>query len=183
MQTGETGKVRAEYRTDALLGQHMHLHVGGPRRFGEHQQGIQPRAPRVQVTLTGGQVQAQLRQVRLEPAQARDEPARQQAARTAEHERRIGTALAQLGTNATQAIEGVKTRIAQAKPCICEFNATPVLDEQAHAQVLFQHLQLSAHRTVGDMQLFGRLADAVEPGSGFEGPKGIERWQVLAHDV
>ncbi len=40
-------------------------------------------------------------------------------------------------------------------------------------------LQLPADRAVGDMQLFGRLTDAVQPGSGLKGAQGIERWKVV----
>lgn len=49
--------------------------------------------------------------------------------------------------------------------------------------MLFKHLQLPADGAMGNVQLLGCLADAVEPGCGFESPKGIEGRQVLAHNV
>lgn len=164
-------------------GQFIDLHVRRPRRLGKHQQGIQPRAAGVQVPFTGGKVQAQVRQVGVQAPQARNQPARQQAAGAAEDERRVGAATGQLGANVPQALEGLAAGIAQTNPGICEFNATSILDEQAQAQVLFQHFQLPAHRAMGHVQLFGSLADTVEPGSGFEGPQGIQGGQVAAHGI
>ncbi|MNG04325.1 hypothetical protein D3C84_874490 [compost metagenome] len=112
LQAVEAGEVRAEHRANALLGQHMNLHVRRPRWLGKHQQGVQPRAARVEIAFSGRQVQAQLRQVRLQPAQPRDEPACQQATGTAEDERRIGAALAQFGAHPAQTLERVAAGIA-----------------------------------------------------------------------
>ena len=106
------GKAGAEYRADSLAGQFIHLHIRRPWRLGEHQQRVQPGATRVQVAFARRQVQAQLRQVGLQAPQPRDEPARQQAARAAQHERRVGAVLAQLGTHAAQALEGLAAGIA-----------------------------------------------------------------------
>jgi hypothetical protein len=39
--------------------------------------------------------------------------------------------------------------------------------------VLFEDFDLPTDGTVGDVQLLGRLADAVQAGSGFEGTQGI----------
>ncbi|MNR19022.1 hypothetical protein D3C85_1357860 [compost metagenome] len=67
----------AHYRANSLIGQHMPLHVRRPRRFGEHQQGVQTRATRVQIAFAGRQMQTQVRQLGLQAPQARNEPARQ----------------------------------------------------------------------------------------------------------
>lgn len=174
VQARITGVARAEHRADAFAGQLMYLHVRRPGRLGENQQGIQPWPPWVQIAFAGGQVQAQVRQVGIQPAQARNQPTRQQAAGTTEDERRIGAALSELGTNIPQPLEGLTAGVPQANPGICEFNATSILAEKAQPQVFLKHLQLPADRTVGDMQLLGGLADAVQPGGGFEGPQGIQ---------
>ena len=81
--------------------------------------------------------------------------------------------MAELGAHAAQAVEGFATGIAQAYAGICEFDATPVLHEQRDAQVLFKYLDLSADGAMGDVQRFGRLADAVEPCGSLEGPQGV----------
>ncbi|MNJ58004.1 hypothetical protein D3C77_536160 [compost metagenome] len=122
-------------------------------------------------------MQAQFWQVRLEPAQSRDKPARQQAAGATEDKRRIGAALADFCTNPAQALKSIAAGIAQAHAGICEFKAASFFDEQRHAKMLFKHLQLAAHCAMSNMQLLGCLADTVEPGGGFKGPKGIERGQ------
>ncbi|MNJ72820.1 hypothetical protein D3C77_695300 [compost metagenome] len=47
--------------------------------------------------------------------------------------------------------------------------------------MFFKHLELPANRTMGDMQLLGRVTDTVQAGSGFEGAKRIQRRKVMAH--
>ncbi|MNI74365.1 hypothetical protein D3C73_1304470 [compost metagenome] len=126
-------------------------------------------------------MQAQLRQIRLQPPQPRDEPARQQAARAAQHEWRLADIPAEFGADTAQPVERFTTGITQPDAGICEFDATPVLDEQGHAQVFLQHLDLPAHGAMSYMQRLGSLADAIEPGGGFEGPQGVQGRKVVGH--
>ncbi|BFT60534.1 hypothetical protein PMm318_A12930 [Pseudomonas moorei] len=79
----------------------------------------------------------------------------------------------EFGANRTQALKGLSTGIAQTHTGICEFQATSVLDEQAHAKVFFEHLQLPADCAVSDVKLLGCLTDAVQASRGFKGPEGI----------
>src|SRR5690606_12643030 len=119
----------------------------------------------------------------LEPSEPWDEPACQQAARATEDEGGLADIAAEFHADPAQAVERLATGIAQANPGICEFDAAPILDEQGHAQVLLEHLDLPTDSPMGDMQRFGRQADAVQPGSRLEGSQGIEGRKVLAHDV
>ena len=48
--------------------------------------------------------------------------------------------------------------------------------EQADAQPVFQLLQLSANRTVGNAQFGGSLLQVAEACYGLEGAQCIERW-------
>ncbi|MCY1300057.1 hypothetical protein D9M70_496150 [compost metagenome] len=172
---------RAEHRADALGGQLEHAHVRRPRRRGEPQGGVQPGVTRVEVALAGRQLQAQLRQRAVEAVQARDEPARQQAAGTAEHERRVGAALLEFAADRAQARERLAAGIAQAQPGIGEFYAASVLAEQAQPEVLLKRADLPAHRAVGDVQLLGGLADAEQPGRRLEGAQGVQRGEFVGH--
>ena len=88
---------------------------------------------------------------------------------------------AQLGAHSTQAVEGIGTGVTQPHTGICEFDATPVLHEQRYAQVLFKYLDLPADGAMGDVQRFGRLADAVETSGGLESPKGVEGREIVGH--
>ncbi|GID08775.1 hypothetical protein TMM008_59770 [Pseudomonas sp. 008] len=89
--------------------------------------------------------------------------------------------MGQLGANAAQTLEGFGAGIAQTNAGICEFKAASILDEQAHAEVFLQYLELPADCAMGDVQLFGSLTDAVQAGSGFEGAKRVQRGEVMAH--
>jgi hypothetical protein len=91
--------------------------------------------------------------------------------------------LRQFGANTAQALERLAAGVAQSCAGICEFQAASFLDEQADAQVLFQHFELTADGTVGHVQLFGGLTDAVQPGGGFERTQGVQRGKVVAHGV
>lgn len=75
-QAIEAGKMRAKHRPDTLLSQHMHLHVRRPWGFSVYQQCIEPWTTGVEVTFTCGQVQAQLRQIRLQATKPGDKPTR-----------------------------------------------------------------------------------------------------------
>ncbi len=105
---------RAHDRADAFAGELKNLHVRRPGWLGKYQQGIQPRSSRIEIAFSGRQVQAQVRQVGIEPPQSRDKPARQQASRATEHEWRIGCALCEFGANAAQALEGFAAGVTQA---------------------------------------------------------------------
>ncbi|MNP64767.1 hypothetical protein D3C76_1602920 [compost metagenome] len=76
-------------------------------------------------------MQAQIRQVGIEPAQAGNKPACQQTSRAAQDKRGIGRTLRQLCTNTTQSLERIGADIPQAQAGICEFQAASILDEQA----------------------------------------------------
>src|SRR3990167_8569556 len=107
MQFGEMRITRAKHWADALGSQLEHLHIGRPRWLGEPQGGVHASAAWVQIAFAGGQLQAQLWQLAVEPVQARNKPACQQAARAGQDEWRIGLALLQLGAGAAQAAEQV----------------------------------------------------------------------------
>ena len=169
MQCGELRITWAKHRADALGGQLEHLHIRWPRRFGEPQGGIHSAAPWVQLAFTGGQLQAQFRQLAVESVQTRDKPARQQATRAGQDKRRVGLPLLQLGTGAAQAVEQFGADIAQANAGICEFKATTFLAEQRYTEVLFQAAHLAADRAMSDMQFVGCLADAVQARRCFKG--------------
>ncbi len=173
--------VGAEHRADALGGQLEHPHVRRPGRFGVPQRGVQPGPVRVQFALAGRELQAQLRQVAVEPVQPRDEPARQQAAGATEHERRLGGLPLQLGAGAAQALEGVAGDIAQADTGIGEFYAASFLDQQGQPKLRFQLPNLPTDGAMGDMQLGGRLLQAAETRHGLEGAQGIERGKAGVH--
>ncbi len=128
-------------------------------------------------------MQAQVGQVSIEPSQARNEPARQQTARAAQHEGCFVIDPAQFGANGAQAIKRLGTDIAQPITGICEFQAAPIFDEQGNAKMLFKHLQLTTDCPVGNVQLLGGLADAVQTGSGFKGAQGVERRKVATHNL
>lgn len=180
-QAIEAGKMRAKYRPDTLLSQHMHLHVSRPRGFSVHQQCIEPWTTWVEVTFPCGQVQAQLRQIRLQATKPWDKPTRQQAPRAAQHKWRLADIAAEFCTHAAQPVEGLTAGIAQTHTGICEFDATPVLDEKRHPQVLLQHLDLPTDSAMGNMQRFSRLADAVKPGGSLEGAQGIQGREIVGH--
>ena len=122
---------------------------------------IHTSAARVQFALAGGQLQAQFRQLAVEPVQARNKPARQQTARTTEHKGRITGLPLQLGAHLAQAFKGIEGHIAQAHAGLGELDAATVLDEQGHPKLCLQRTNLSTHRAVGDVQLVRRQADAL----------------------
>ncbi|MNL88182.1 hypothetical protein D3C87_2177390 [compost metagenome] len=49
--------------------------------------------------------------------------------------------------------------------------------------MFLQQPDLPADRAMGDVQLFGRLTDAVQAGSGFESTKCVQRGKVVAHMI
>ncbi|MNY50442.1 hypothetical protein D3C86_1859450 [compost metagenome] len=67
----------------------------------------------------------------------------------------------ELSAHGAQAFKRFGARVAQSHAGICEFKAATFLGEQTHTQVLFQHFQLTADGTMGHVQLFRSLTDAV----------------------
>lgn len=182
-QAFDAFEVRAEHRADAFAHQHMHLHVRRPWWFGEHQQGVQPWPAWIEVAFTCRQVQAQLGQLGIEPPQARNEPARQQAARAAQHERRIAGPSHQGRTGVAQAVERFVTGLVKLAAGSREFEAAPILGEEGHAKMFLKYLELTAYRPMGDMQRLRGAAHATEPGGCLERLQGIQRWKFARHIV
>ena len=60
-------------------------------------------------------------------------------------------ALREFSAHITQAVEGFAAGFTQAQPGIRELQTTAFLDEQADAQVFFEHFQLPTDGTVGDV--------------------------------
>ncbi|MOA44584.1 hypothetical protein D3C78_1668860 [compost metagenome] len=91
--------------------------------------------------------------------------------------------MGQFAAHAAQTLKSLAAGIAQPHTGICEFQAAPILDEQADPQMRLQHFQLPADRTMGDVQLLRRLTDAVQTGRRLEGAQGVERGKVVAHFI
>jgi hypothetical protein len=128
-------------------------------------------------------VQAQIRQFLLQPRKSRNDPARQDAGRASQHQCAAALLLPHAATGVAQPYEGVAGGFGQMQAGAGRHQTAAFAPEQRAAQCFFQRAQMATDRAVGDVQLVGGAADAVQSRDRLKGPQRVQRGQGSRHNL
>jgi len=116
----------------------------------------------------------------LKIGQAGNQPHHGDRGFTGHDQRRVRIRLLQLRQARPQLLEQALRHGKQLAPCIGEKNSSIPAFEQRQSQRLFQQLDLTADRAMGDMQLLRSTAKSFMARGRIKDAQRIERWQF--HD-